>query len=308
MSSVNIRNKPCKCGSEKKYKRCCMRKEEQKLTPALEIGVVKRIAKFEDGDDFYQRFYFQNMNIRDFVIAKEKRNDFDKRYESVVQNLVEAKYARQLCYEEIEKHKRSIENKVDGIFSGTQITVNNPIDVELNMFFKDFMIRTSMAIDGLIKLCSEQFGYNIGFLFSDSDKEFEKGANLFKLERTDPRFESLSAFIKLHRNGWYKDYRNLRIQIEHHGFKLEDIKYYPHDGITKFVIPKYNSSPVTDMLDVGLNNLVNLCEEILVFIMSLELPNEFVIWRIPDELREKYYNAHYKVSLQEFPEAHISAS
>ena len=259
-------------------------------------------------DDFYNRFLFQNMEIRSFVVAREERLKFDADYGSLLQNLVEAKFAKDFCFKYIATHTEAIRTGKDGILTGHQLNINNPIDIELNMFFKDFFIRSTMAIEGLQKILREWFGYNITFLFTDKEKDFEKGAKKFKLSKDDPRFENLATFIKSHREGWYKDFKDLRDEIEHQGYKLPAIKHSVHNGKVVVTLPQYKNQSIEHMLNIGWENLSSLCEETLVFIMSLELKSEYVVWRIPEEKRAQFNWARYKVSIPNYPEAHVSCS
>lgn len=305
------RNDKCPCGSGKKYKKCHLLKDEQKRVASHGsiAGVLYGPITAGREDDFYNRFMFQNMNIRSFVIAKEKRLEFDKDYDSLLQNLIEAKYAKDFCLKHITEHKQAIKDGKDGIVTGHQLNIKNPIDVELNMFFKDFFIRGTMATEGLRRLLDKWFGYNIAFLFYDDEKKFEKGANAFKLDRNDPRFQTLIKFIKSHRDGWYRSFKDLRDDIEHNGYKIPQIKHRVElDGKVEIIFPKIGNQSIEEVLDMAWANLSNLCEEVFVFIISLELNNGYIIWRVPEEKREKYNWVKYKISISEFPEAEVSCS
>lgn len=255
------------------------------------------------------RFLFQNLEIRSFIVAKEKRLEFDRDYDAFFQNLLEARLAKTLALRELSRHKEEIANGKDGIITGHQLNITNPVDNELNLFFKDFFIRGTMAKEGLRHLLHKWFGYNMAFLFTDDEKKFDKGANSFKLDKNDPRFKTLNDFIKSHRDGWYRSFKDLRDKIEHQGFRLPKIKHRLNaSGSVEVLLPRLGNQPLEDVLEISWSNLSNLCEEIYIFIASLELSNEYVIWRIPDEKRPAHNWARYKVALPEFPEAHISTS
>lgn len=306
MGKGNNRNLKCPCGSEKKYKNCCINKSEEKTVNIS--GVLRGPLVAGPDDDFYNRFLFQNLEIRCFVVPKNKRAEFDKNYDHLLQNLKEAKFAKELCFKYIEEHKEAIRSGKDGILIGHQLNINNPIDTELNMFFKDFFIRNSIAIEMLQNLLRKSFGYNINFLFTDVEKDFKKGAEKFKLQKDDPRFKNLVNFIKTHRDGWYSDFKNLRNDIEHDGYKLPEIKHNILNGKVNVVIPYYKNHSIEQILNTGWINLTTLCEEILIFIMSLELKTPYVIWKIPEDKRSQFNYMRYKVSIPEYPEAHISHS
>ena len=304
------RNDKCPCGSGKKYKRCCMAKDEQKKPPAGAIaGVLYGPMKAGEEDDFYNRFLFQNSEIRSFLVPREKRLDFDHDYDTFVQNLTEAKIVKTFALRELVRHRKEIATGRDGIVTGHQLNVNNPINDELNLFFKDFFIRGTMATNGLQRLLDKWFGYNIAFLFTDDEKKFAKGAATFKLDKNDPRFQTLNDFIKSHRDGWYRSFKKLRDQIEHQGFKLPQIKHHVDaDGRVVILVPKVGKQTIEEVLEIAWTNLSNLCEEIYIFVASLELKGDYVIWRIPEEKRKDHNWMRYKIAIPEFPEAHVSTS
>lgn len=305
------RNELCPCKSGKKYKRCCMSKHEQRkaVSAGAIAGVLYGPMKAGKDDDFYNRFLFQNMEMRSFVVPKDKRLDFDHDYDAFCQNLIEAKMAKTFALRELARHQKEIDSGKDGIVTGHQLNINNPIDDELNLFFKDFFIRGTMATEGLRKLLDKWFGYNIAFLFTDDEKKFTKGAAAFKLNRDDPRFQTLSVFIKSHRDGWYRNFKELRDRIEHHGFKLPQIKHHVDaDGKIIILVPPLGKQTIEEVLEIAWTNLSNLCEEIYIFVASFELKDDYVVWRIPEEKRKDHNWARYKIALPDFPEAHISTS
>jgi hypothetical protein len=272
-------------------------------------GVLYGPVKAGAEDDFYNRFLLQNTNIRSFVIPKEKRLEFDQDYDAFLQNLLEAKIAKANAIHELARHREEIATGKDGIVTGHQLNVNKPIDDELNLFFKDFFIRGTMATEGLRNLLNKWFGYNIAFLFTDDEKKFNKGSSAFKLNKDDPRFLTLSGFIKTHRDGWYRSFKDLRDKIEHRGFHLPRIKHIVNAaGKVEIIVPKLGDQTLEDVLEIAWNNLSNLCEETYIFIASLELKKDFIIWKIPEEKRGNHNWARFKVAVPEFPEANVSTS
>ena len=301
---MTARNEKCPCGSGKKYKRCCMEQDEQKKAKPVGAiaGVLYGPLDASEDDYFHYRFLFQNTEIRSFLVAKEKRLEFDKDYNALYQNLKEAQLARKYALRELARHRDEITTGKDGIIAGHQLNVNNPINDELNLFFKDFFIRGTMATEGLCQLVNKWFGYNINFLFTDDPKKFEKGAKAFKLDRNDPRFDT-------HRDGWYRNFKELRDQIEHQGFRLPQIKHrVDANGKVEILVPTIGNQSIEEILDIAWNSLSNLCEEIYVFVGSLELKGGYIIWKIPEEKRVNHNWVRYKVAIPEFPEAHVSTS
>jgi len=303
------RNDKCHCGSNKKYKKCCLMRDELEKDQGGVIGGVLRgpLPAGED-DDFMNRFVFGIGKIRDAVIKREERQNFDKDFDVIFQNLVEAKLVKNLCKQYMERHRKDIMEKRDGIITGHQINVKNPVDDELNIFFKDFFIRNSMAVNGLKMLTKKWFGYDISFLFTNKKKDFERGAIKFKIKKDEADFEVLKKFIETNRSGWYDDFKNFRNRIEHEGYKLPIVKYKVDENRNVHAIYPFDNSsqPINKIFDVGWNNLLVLCEEVIIFIMSRELKDPFIIIKVPEEERKKYNWVKYRVVHKEFPEAQVS--
>lgn len=280
--------------------------ESESVTP---IGVLRGPIKAGAEDDIYNRFVFGINKISDFCIPQPKRKEFREDYSAFFQNLLEAKYVMDICMSTIQTHIKDVQQGKDAVLSGHQINVNKPIDNEINIYFKDFFIRGAMAVEGLRKLLKKHFGYDITFLFIDDQKKFEEGAQEFKLDKNDPRFSALAEFIKSHRDGWYREFKKAREQIMHHGYKLPNLKYYlDKTGKPQVSFPLFEEYSIGTILETGWGNLSILCEEVLVFIMSLELPSPFVLKYVPEDKREKYFWVRYRVVHPSFPDAEFSTS
>lgn len=293
MSTVG-RNEKCPCGSGKKYKKCHM---DIKENP----GVLKKVFSIDPKDNFVQRFIFGLGNIRSCAIQKEKTLEYDEKFQAVFQNLYEMKIAKFKFLELLHKHKEEVSKKKDGKFHGNQIDVENPIDEELNFYFKDFFIRGYMATRGLISV-SVYLGHNIEFFFSDDEKKFNSGAKKFPIDSTDQRFTNLHEFIKMHQTNWYKTFRELRRKIEHDGWRLPHVNYIVHEDFSVEVrIPPISNLEVEDMLETCWINIVNLCEEITVFLLSQKLPKDLIVVKVPETERVKHNFAQYIVSHKSFP-------
>jgi len=305
MGEGKQRNLPCKCGSGKKYKNCCMKKE---IKNPGEVGVLRFAYDMkEGGDDFHARFLMQMSQIRSCAYAREKHIEYDKNYSPVYQNLLEARLAKQHCENLIGGHIKDIKEGKDGIFHGHQIDIKKPIDDDLNMYFKDFFIRGIMALDGLIRH-TKFMDCDLAFLFFDDDpKKYNKGLGKFPLKSGDPRFVALSDMIKNNKTNWYSAFRKMRVKIEHDGFSLPIIKYkLVRDNKVEAILPTFENQSMGEVMDICWKSLTNLCEEILVFLLSLKLKDPMVILMIPENMRDKNLPVKYTVRHKDFPEAHIS--
>lgn len=271
-------------------------------------GVLRKAWNIEPNDDFFHRFIFQMGQIRDCTSPREERPKHGKSYETIFQNLLEAKFVRSRCIALIEAHNKGVSEGKDAYILGHQINVDNPIDDELNLLFKDFFIRGVMAIDRLFSHCIF-IGYPVSGLFSDKEKKRVEALEAFPLSKDDPRRKSLVEFVEGNQKAWYRLFREHRTQIVHHGWKLPSLKYIPAAGNKVEVLyPKIHSHEIPALLDICWNNMTNFCEELLVFIASLKLPDHLTMIEIPKENRDPHRPVRFAVRVKEFPDADFHCS
>lgn len=288
------RNDPCPCNSGKKYKKCHMNTRS-------EVGVLRKAYGISAGDDFYSRFLMGHGSIRTCAYGKEKQLEYDKSFHPVFQNLVEMKMVKDKCIVVITKHLEAIQAGTDGKYHGHQIDVNEPIDDELNIFFKDFFIRGQMAVGALIRH-SLYMGSNIGFLFSEDEKKFRSGLKNFVLKENDERFKALNAFISNHKTAWYASFRELRRKIEHEGWSLPALKYTLDENLKVRVhLPASPDKSIAEILETYWQSMALFCEEVVVFLLSLKLKDDMILVYIPEDKRDPQMPIRYMVSLKDFP-------
>ena len=110
------------------------------------------------------------------------------------------------------------------------------------------------------------------------------------------------------RKSWYARFREIRRQIEHEGYKLDDVKHSIHNGVVTPVFPLVGRQSVREIIDICWENLDNLCEEIIVYIIHLQLPAHLMVVMIPPERRDPTHPIKYAVRLRQFPDADYSHS
>lgn len=288
------RNEKCPCGSGLKYKKCHMNKPR-------EIGVLRKAYDMGKDHDFYTRFLFGLSNIRSCAYGRDKQLEYDKSFSPVFQNLVEMNIVKKKCVALISQHREAVETGKDGKYHGNQIDVNEPIEDELNIFFKDFFIRGEMAIGSLIAH-SRYMGSNIGFLFTDDEKKFSKGLAKFVLSEYDERFKGLNAFMKHNRTIWYESFNDLRNKIEHEGWHLPNLQYtLDSNNKVQVRLPTSPNQTIEEILESYWQSMSMFCEEVIVFLLSLKLKQDMVIVFIPEEKRDKNLPVRYIVSHKDFP-------
>lgn len=297
------RNEKCYCGSNKKYKKCCMVNVTKK-----QIGILRKIHNIKEGDDFFARFLFGSTDIRACIYKDKDRLSYDKSFNLFYQNILEMKIVKEKLMGLIELHNKNIELGLDGKYHSNQIDIENPIDDELNILFKDFFIRGAMTIEGLSGH-SKFIGFDIKFLFSDNEKKFKKGLKGFPLENDDERFKTLIEFIKQHKKGWYVNFLEIRKNIEHHGWSLPNpcVDYFLDEkGKVKIRLVKIQGKTLNEIIDIYWLNMTYFCEEILTFLLNLKLDKDLFVVYIPENKRNINQPVRYIVSHKSFPGVKIS--
>lgn len=265
-----------------------------------EVGVLRKAYNI-GSDDFYARFLFGHGNIRTCAYGRDKQLEYDKSFHPIFQNLLEMKMAKDRYITIIEKHRESLKAGTDGKYHGHQIDINEPIDDDLNLFFKDFFIRGQMAVDGLIRHAG-YMGYNIGFLFTGNEKKFRNGLRDFALPQDDDRFKALSDFVANHKAVWYTSFREMRRKIEHDGWSLPNVQYSLDGGQKVQVhLPTTPNQPTEEILEAYWQNMTTFCEEVVVFLLSLKLKEYMVIVYVPKASRDKHLPVRYIVSHKDMP-------
>jgi len=271
------------------------------MNTRTEVGVLRKAYDIGQGDDFYARFLMGHGNIRTCAYGRDKQLEYDKSFHPVFQNLVEMKIIKDKCAKVISKHIEAIQSGSDGKYHGNQIDVNEPIDDELNILFKDFFIRGQMAVGALIKH-SLYMESNIGFLFSEDEKKFRSGLKNFILKENDDRFKALSAFISNHKTAWYASFREMRRKIEHEGWSLPNLGYSLDENMkVKIHFPTFSNKSMPEALEAYWQSMTLFCEEVVVFLLSLKLKDYMIIVFVPEDKRDKHMPVRYMVSHKDFP-------
>lgn len=282
-------NKPCPCGSGKKFKKCCKDKGGN-----LE-GTIQHVFDFGSSDPFVARMMLQVFEMRDFVFKPEEIDAFDKAYNPFLQNMTETKIVKDRCIDLVKIHTEGIISGKLARMKGVTREVDECIDTDLNIWFKDFFIRGNMASKNLIRFAGF-FGYNISFMFGNFDK-FEKGKKKF-LEKHQKEIDRYFIdMIEDHREKWYEPFASFRAKIEHDGFSFPDIKYKSSGGKIEPVIAKFGSLSLEQYLNMLWENLFYFCEEVIMLLFVSKLPSNYSIISIPEKDRDPQKPIRYKITL-----------
>ena len=111
---------------------------------------------------------------------------------------------KEKCEQLLKTHSEKIKNNEICSYKPEDpvIRINQVIDNDLNLFFKDFFIRGTIALRSLIKFAGF-LGFDISFsIISDKKKYLEK-KNKFLNKNPDEKFKELCDMIDNDRKSWY---------------------------------------------------------------------------------------------------------
>lgn len=279
------------------------KRENKKVQEPIK-GTLRKLHGKGTADPFTVRIMFQIFEIRNFLLQSDSEKFlFDELYEPVFQNLLETQYVKDKFIKTFEEYKkRSIKGRGPKIESGV-IKVDDTVDFDLNIFFKDFFIRGHIALDCLKKLIDRVFGVNIEFLFQ-KDKKLEDGIKRFKVRHPGELFEYFTDMLIHERDQWFSTFISMRIKIEHHGFKLPEIEYLQDNARLIPVLPKMDAKDMTETLNLIWENLWQFCEDVIVMIFATKLKtvSNLGIQHIPPHLRDPKKPIKYKIAVMPPPE------
>lgn len=266
-------------------------------------GVLRFAYKYGTNDPFMARMFLQITQIRDFIYRDYERKNFDKKYEAVFQNLFEARIAKERCEQLINDHTKKINKREICEYKADDpvIRINETIDNDLNLFFKDFFIRGIMALRGLVKFTGF-IGYNLSFVIISDEEKYLKKREKFLNKNLDEKFKKLCEMISDDRKSWYLTFSKTRNVIEHDGFKLPEIKYeLGQNNEIKVMYPTIDYKRIEEILEICWQNMFRFCEDIIVFLLSMKLKDPLIIVEIPKDKRDPVNRVKYKVTIKDLP-------
>ena len=262
-------------------------------------GVIRKLHGGGSSDPFVARMMMGMFEIRDFIFSQDKeRRKFDKLYNPIIQNLQEARYVKDKFLETQQDHVDKIKNGDIARFEENFIKVDETVDFDLNIYFKDFFIRGHIALDCLKRLTDHIFDTNIEFFFK-ADKQFEKGMERFKAKYPGPLFEFFIEMLVDERQNWFSTFVDMRRKIEHHGFELPKVMYRLEKKKIIPEFPQMNGAETPDTFEVIWENLFSFCEDAVIMMFSSKLPGRtgVSIMHIPENMRDKVKPIKYKISM-----------
>ena len=259
------------------------------------------VYKMDDegtSDPFIARMMFQNFKIREAVFpTKEGRDSFDTAYEPVLQNLREARLAKNEYIQLVNRHEERvnsgacIEKDSKGNFRVTE-----SVDLDASLHFKDVYIRGKIALDNIIEV-GRSLGIELGFIY-DSDKSFEEGLRKIAGAGGDPTYlRFVCGMIEEARGEWMQKLISNRNDIEHKGFCLPELRCDVSSGTPKLVPHKVQGTgqDIREAIGFFWNNLWHFSELLVILLLTTKLPKGTALMMIPNISRDPKCPVAFKV-------------
>jgi hypothetical protein len=261
-------------------------------------ATVKAMHGGGTNDPFTARMLFGMLKIRDHFYQDKERLEFDSLFTPIYQNILEAKYVKDQYIEMEKVHRMNIHSEKTAKYENGVIRVDEDISFSLNIWFKDFFIRGHIALDCLKRLTKKIFGVNIEFFFSNNYK-FKNGLEKFQAQYKSGLFTHFIKTLVAERKNWIEPFVEMRIKIEHDGFKLDSPVYRVINNKIVVIYPKIADKEIPETLELLWDSLFNFCEDIIVMLFASRLKGDepFSIMYIPEELRDPIMPVKYQVAI-----------
>lgn len=282
------RNAPCPCGSGKKYKRCCLPKQEAiKFKPRPEPPIINHHYVQRDG-------VWQKAPGRlKMAVVYKNEEDVDGRIEQVFQpvfsllnDLADAPLIKRLhdCRHKlyavrwhkgaiisaIEKEAREVKNNA-GRFSGVSSERENP---ELIYLTENFLFQVVSCIEVLTQTLHHVIPCLMSYLQDQKSerKKFLEGKKLVK-RLGKSGYADLAGYLKSQWDEWLEDLTEMRNTVAHKS-ALKDLRCFqedPYDGnSTTIHYPRMpDGQHVHDYCEEVLENVVRFYEYVLGHVHTL---------------------------------------
>ena len=133
-------------------------------------------------------------------------------------------------------------------------------------------------------------GEQLSFLYQ-KDPTFLKG--LEELRQSD---STLADYIKEVRN-WSYQLTEVRNNLEHHEWQLDDVVYSNNSGKIEVIFPTILSRSIEEFIDLIIDRLSSLIEDVVVYSLQNKMSEQISFLEIPLIERDKAMPVRFRVGL-----------
>jgi hypothetical protein len=302
MGNREGRNKPCPCGSGKKYKKCHLETNQKNTTRSQkpqvrEISVLRTMSHKGLPNPLAIRLFFGLTEISNHVIThKAEKEAFNKIYGPFADSIWEAGYCKDKVREIVENHTEKVESgEVAKMENSNQLNVEEDIAIDLKVAFKGIFLHGRIALSYLGKIAKE-LGYDLNFIY-ENEQKFEKGISEFVAKHDSPIIRFIAERIRVERASWYSIFIQTRIEIEHKGWQLPEIKYTLKNGRPAVIFPTFSDNlSMVDGTEFLYRRLFEFSEDVIALLLGSKLPPFFALVHIPENERDESLPKRYVVT------------
>lgn len=255
--------------------------------------IIKKIILNEGANSpFVARLIIGILTLREnSLIDNQKKEVFDKQFESFLNSLLEVKEIAQEIFDVIIDYTKEIEEGhiVESNFGSIRIT--KTIDRKLSKIVKSFIREAVSLLKNKLQGILQTLNVDIGCLFQKPE-QFKKG--LEKIESSEP---NLALYLKNVREKWSNDLVNIRNNTDHADWGLQELEYIDNEASIKINEPEIGGKIVTEFIKFILDRILCFIEDIIFYSFGKILPANIYIIEIPFIQRDKEMPLRFKIGL-----------
>lgn len=205
--------------------------------------------------------------IRDAALPRNKHLLFDEKHDRIYKSLYECRSHVLSTYDILLEYANAV-NKGNVIsIQNDTFSVKKTIDDELRSHFNGFMNSGIRAYKDIQEL-TKTFGLDIG-AFYGKDANFDTLVN--RLEGCGQK--NLSEYLGNVRKTWGKSFTDLRNQMEHAGWQLDELSYSLVDNKVEVILPCVLDTDFFEYMKYVFCQLTVFAESMIVYILQMQNTN-----------------------------------
>jgi hypothetical protein len=240
---------------------------------------------------FVARLYLGNLRLRDIVFPDPvKRQEFDKAYESVMTNVLNARTAAREISKILTEHSSKLLSGELAEVRGYTLHIRSSIDKDLQRELANFLNSAVRAIKEGMQKVANSLNVSIGSLFK-KDSTFE--ARMLSLEQSDT---GIAAYLRATRH-WSERLQKCRNASEHEGWTLPKVIYEETNGVVSMREPQISGQAVSVFVDFMMDRLCCFVEELTAECLKRLMPTGISITEIPLAERDPEVPERFRITL-----------
>lgn len=230
----------------------------------ITIFHVRKVCNEGTSSPFINRMMLNICQIRDAALPRSEHLLFDEKHDRIYKSLFECRSHVLSTYDILLEYANAV-NKggIISIQNGT-FSVEKTIDDELRVHFNGFMNSGIRAYKDVQEL-TKAFGLDIG-AFYGKDANFDAFVN--RLEGYKQK--DLSNYLISVRKTWGKSFVDLRNQMEHSGWQLEELSYSLVGKEIEVALPQVLDKDFFEYMKFVFCQLTVFAESMIIYVLQTQ--------------------------------------